>query len=221
MAKAERRGREVDEAVANVIAAWAGSTLWGQVMLHLWNGDPDNEDLTLCKNVVGIIQMLRQVPLQRRGSGSGITLRSMSGASRKAWRHMLADAVKDDEELRSVVTEALLWFGPDAEDHFVQLAALQANGEDAAGGATAMKLLIGHPAERVAMRARSALHLLTGVPDPMDALLNREPDACVIPSPRRSSRTWLNDLHLEQILVDLRHGSKELGRPGAIDRFGG
>jgi hypothetical protein len=193
-------GMEAQVQVTELIKKWSADTVWGKLLLALWTGkDEGISETPLSQPVAVAVRMLREVPLRLSKGNSDVQLGAMSGASRMAWRRRLATAAEDDDELRDAIVEALLWFGIDAEDAFVQRAAIHIAGEH---WSSVLRSLFDHPSSRADLRARSALDLLTGAVDPVENLAlveaHRHMDA---PAFRGTSRTWLGDAQLEGLMA--------------------
>jgi hypothetical protein len=181
--------------ITELLSAWVGNSVWGQLMTALWADVPEAHALPT--NVVDVAYMLRQMPLVTGSPLDGFVIGDMAGASRAAWRRSLRERIGEDVELRAAVTEAMLWFASPNEDLFAQFAALEINEPEPAAAITPY---LAHGSRRVGLRARSALDLLSKAADPIESLLTQDRPDNSDEITVRPSRTWLGDARLEQML---------------------
>jgi hypothetical protein len=193
MESASTKGLLISLWMVELINAWQGDTPWAQMMRALLSDDHRADG---AETVRALAEAILQVPMIGFRS-SDLSLERLSGASRKAWRAHFSELAAKDQELREAATEALLWFGADSEDRFVQLAVIQAD------PAISDKLLerSRHPSPRVRLRTRSAVEMIAGRPDPVYELLESFGPLEPRLTSRRDARTWLGNAGVEQILI--------------------
>ncbi|TDK31224.1 hypothetical protein E2F50_19930 [Rhizobium deserti] len=179
--------------MVELINAWQGNILWAQLMLALLSEDHRARGTEAIRALADVVLQLPMAGFK----SSGLSLERLSGASRKAWRGHFAELAAKDRELGEAATEALLWFAADSEDRFVQLAVIQA---DPAIGDKSLERSR-HPSPRVRLRARSAVEMIEGRPDPVYEMLAAFGPSRPRITSRRESRTWLGNAGVEQILV--------------------
>lgn len=191
--------------VARLIYDWAGPSIWGQLHYDLWvsNEGHASKPREVEPEIVAAASELRQLPLIVGSKVADIDLTKMSKESRAAWRRTLAASVATNEELRDVITEALLWYAEDREDLLAQLAAIEINGANCDAILGQYK---DHPSRIVRLRTASALALMTGEPDPFDLIATARRS---LPTPSLLAlappRTWLGDARIEQMLENALH----------------
>jgi hypothetical protein len=192
---AQQRHYSDGDKIAGLLDSWVGASTWGSLMSSLWASIPEERHKPA--DITRLAYHLRQLPLVTGPSLDGFRLAEMSGASRAAWRRSLRELLSGDAELERATTEALLWLSDPQEDLFAQFTALQINDPDPR---SALTPLLSHPSRLTELRARSALELLSGAPDPLETLLTRDEPLECRPEAPPASRTWLGDARLEQLL---------------------
>ncbi len=190
---------------AQLLAAWAGESLWGQLQHLLWRVDTASEEGPalpdpLPENVARVATLLKEFGLLPVGEPD-YDLEQLSPETRASWRRELKAVIGDDAVLREATTEALLWFGPKWCDRAVVFAVLELH-----DGALeqALQAFDAHPDQLVRRRARAVIDMVRLEPDVTELVASRQRAARTEVSPAvgqiESASTWIGDARIERLI---------------------